>query len=192
MKCIRAIYSRPNCYARIVTYYNSSSNGNIRNSASPDVEAVEENTVAKSADKNDEVVNTMETGNDEVDVVAEDTDEQLKSINNSDRFARPFSSSSDCSSTKNEAESVDSDEIKLGGNGSESNNCDVNGGVSTSNNGNSGGFMGDYRNKRIIIYSKTQIEKGEELTYDYKFDREFGEERIPCMCFAKGCRRYLN
>lgn len=56
----------------------------------------------------------------------------------------------------------------------------------------SGGFNGDPRNKRIIIYSKTLIEKGEELTYDYKFDREIGDERIRCMCTAKGCRRYLN
>lgn len=60
------------------------------------------------------------------------------------------------------------------------------------NSGMSGGFNGDPRNKRIIIYSKVLIEKGEELTYDYKFDREVDEKRIQCHCTAKGCRRYLN
>ncbi|KAI1723520.1 SET domain-containing protein [Ditylenchus destructor] len=60
--------------------------------------------------------------------------------------------------------------------------------VSGTNNGSTSGV-----NKRIIVYSKSTIEKGEELTYDYKFDRELdSDERIPCMCSIKGCRKFLN
>ncbi|KAI1723082.1 SET domain-containing protein [Ditylenchus destructor] len=60
--------------------------------------------------------------------------------------------------------------------------------VSGTNNGYTSGV-----NKRIIVYSKSTIEKGEELTYDYKFDRELdSDERIPCMCSIKGCRKFLN
>jgi len=34
------------------------------------------------------------------------------------------------------------------------------------------------------------IERGEELTYDYKFP--FEEVKIPCTCGAKRCRQFLN
>jgi len=47
--------------------------------------------------------------------------------------------------------------------------------------------------QRIVLYSKERIEKGEEITYDYKF--EYEEERsnaIPCCCGAKACKGYLN
>ncbi|KAK0417434.1 hypothetical protein QR680_013007 [Steinernema hermaphroditum] len=44
--------------------------------------------------------------------------------------------------------------------------------------------------KRIVIYSKTQINKGDEITYDYKFPIE--EEKIECLCGAPQCRRFLN
>ncbi|VDL97632.1 unnamed protein product [Schistocephalus solidus] len=41
-------------------------------------------------------------------------------------------------------------------------------------------------NKRIIIIAKRLIKKGEELTYDYKFDFEDDKpSRIPCLCGAK-------
>lgn len=44
--------------------------------------------------------------------------------------------------------------------------------------------------KRIVIYSRTIIKKGEEITYDYKFPIE--DDKIDCLCGAKTCRGYLN
>lgn len=44
--------------------------------------------------------------------------------------------------------------------------------------------------KKIVIYSKQQINVNEEITYDYKFPIE--EEKIPCLCGAPGCRGTLN
>ena len=33
----------------------------------------------------------------------------------------------------------------------------------------------------------------EELTYDYKFEREYGStDRIPCLCGSAGCKGFLN
>lgn len=33
----------------------------------------------------------------------------------------------------------------------------------------------------------------EELTYDYKFERELGsDDRIPCLCGSSGCKGFLN
>lgn len=46
--------------------------------------------------------------------------------------------------------------------------------------------------KRIVIYASRDIAANEELTYDYKFEKEIGEERIPCLCGAPGCKGYLN
>ena len=44
--------------------------------------------------------------------------------------------------------------------------------------------------KKIVIYSKVNIDVNEEITYDYKFPLE--EEKIPCFCGATGCRGTLN
>ncbi|KHJ43212.1 SET domain protein [Trichuris suis] len=44
--------------------------------------------------------------------------------------------------------------------------------------------------KRIVIYSKQNIRRGEEITYDYKFPRE--DEKIPCNCRSFNCRGSLN
>ncbi|EMR08865.1 hypothetical protein PNEG_02650 [Pneumocystis murina B123] len=44
--------------------------------------------------------------------------------------------------------------------------------------------------KKIVIYAHRDIEKGEEITYDYKFPIE--EVKIPCLCGAKVCRGTLN
>ncbi|XP_052063462.1 uncharacterized protein LOC127703085 isoform X2 [Mytilus californianus] len=44
--------------------------------------------------------------------------------------------------------------------------------------------------KHIVIFAMRQINKGEELTYDYKFPIE--EVKIPCTCGSKKCRKYLN
>ncbi|KAI9766528.1 MAG: histone methyltransferase set1 [Geoglossum simile] len=47
--------------------------------------------------------------------------------------------------------------------------------------------------KRIVIYALRDIMQNEELTYDYKFEREFdSEDRIPCLCGSSGCKGFLN
>ena len=46
--------------------------------------------------------------------------------------------------------------------------------------------------QHICIIAGRNIDFGEELTYDYKFDRELGEERILCGCQAPNCRGYMN
>lgn len=47
--------------------------------------------------------------------------------------------------------------------------------------------------KRIVIYALRDIAANEELTYDYKFEREVDDdERIPCLCGSSGCKGYLN
>jgi len=44
--------------------------------------------------------------------------------------------------------------------------------------------------KKIVIYSKQDINTWEEITYDYKFPIE--EEKIPCLCGSANCRGTLN
>lgn len=47
--------------------------------------------------------------------------------------------------------------------------------------------------KRIVIYALRDIGTNEELTYDYKFEREEDDaERLPCLCGAPNCKSYLN
>lgn len=47
--------------------------------------------------------------------------------------------------------------------------------------------------KRIVIYALRDIAANEELTYDYKFEREIdAEERLPCLCGAPSCKGFLN
>lgn len=45
---------------------------------------------------------------------------------------------------------------------------------------------------KIVFYSKRAIKVDEELTYDYKFDFEADDKKIPCLCGAASCRKYLN
>ncbi|KAK9240415.1 hypothetical protein V1525DRAFT_395909, partial [Lipomyces kononenkoae] len=46
--------------------------------------------------------------------------------------------------------------------------------------------------KRIVIYALRDIMANEELTYDYKFEREVNsDERIPCLCGSPGCKGFL-
>ncbi|OQO13141.1 hypothetical protein B0A48_02605 [Cryoendolithus antarcticus] len=46
---------------------------------------------------------------------------------------------------------------------------------------------------RIVIYALKDIGKDEELTYDYKFEREYGStDRIPCLCGSANCKGFLN
>ncbi|OAQ85345.1 histone-lysine N-methyltransferase, H3 lysine-4 specific [Purpureocillium lilacinum] len=47
--------------------------------------------------------------------------------------------------------------------------------------------------KRIVIYALRDIALNEELTYDYKFEREIGSlDRIPCLCGTPACKGFLN
>ncbi|KAF3005923.1 histone methyltransferase set1 [Curvularia kusanoi] len=47
--------------------------------------------------------------------------------------------------------------------------------------------------KRIVIYALRDIGQNEELTYDYKFEREAdATDRIPCLCGSIGCKGFLN
>ncbi|KAL8842446.1 MAG: hypothetical protein Q9176_002598 [Flavoplaca citrina] len=49
------------------------------------------------------------------------------------------------------------------------------------------------RSKRIVIYALRDIDQDEELTYDYKFEREWGsDDRVPCLCGTSGCKGFLN
>ncbi|XP_053569781.1 histone-lysine N-methyltransferase 2C isoform X3 [Bombina bombina] len=45
---------------------------------------------------------------------------------------------------------------------------------------------------KIIISSNRRIQKGEELCYDYKFDFEDDQHKIPCHCGAVNCRKWMN
>jgi len=43
----------------------------------------------------------------------------------------------------------------------------------------------------IIIFANRRISRGEELSYDYKFDYE-DDNKIPCLCGAKNCKKWMN
>jgi len=47
------------------------------------------------------------------------------------------------------------------------------------------------RDLRIIIFANRRISRGEELNYDYKFDIE-DDHKIPCLCGAPNCRKWMN
>jgi SET domain-containing protein len=44
--------------------------------------------------------------------------------------------------------------------------------------------------KHILYMSKRVIQRGEELTVDYRFSKDV--ERVPCLCGAKTCRGTIN
>uniref|UniRef100_A0A0E0EUT3 Histone-lysine N-methyltransferase n=1 Tax=Oryza meridionalis TaxID=40149 RepID=A0A0E0EUT3_9ORYZ len=46
--------------------------------------------------------------------------------------------------------------------------------------------------KKVVFFAERHINPGEEITYDYHFNREDEGQRIPCFCRSRGCRRYLN
>ncbi|XP_016897904.1 histone-lysine N-methyltransferase 2C isoform X2 [Cynoglossus semilaevis] len=48
------------------------------------------------------------------------------------------------------------------------------------------------RGYKIIISCIRRLEKGEELCFDYKFDRAEGQHKISCHCGAPECRKWIN
>lgn len=48
------------------------------------------------------------------------------------------------------------------------------------------------KESKIIIITSRRIVRGEELTYDYKFDFEDDQHKIPCLCGAPNCRKWMN
>ncbi|RLN32810.1 uncharacterized protein C2845_PM03G05990 [Panicum miliaceum] len=46
--------------------------------------------------------------------------------------------------------------------------------------------------KKVMFFAERDINPGEEITYDYHFNREDDGQRIPCFCRSRYCRRYLN
>ncbi|XP_019417418.1 PREDICTED: histone-lysine N-methyltransferase ATX5-like [Lupinus angustifolius] len=46
---------------------------------------------------------------------------------------------------------------------------------------------------RIVLIAKTKVSAGDELTYDYLFDPdEPDESKVPCLCKAPNCRKFMN
>ncbi|CAK8570163.1 unnamed protein product [Lathyrus sativus] len=46
---------------------------------------------------------------------------------------------------------------------------------------------------RIALIAKTKVSAGDELTYDYLFDPDEPDEfKVPCLCKAPNCRKFMN
>ena len=48
------------------------------------------------------------------------------------------------------------------------------------------------RRPRLVFFARFDIRPGQELTYDYRFKEEEGENKLPCGCGAPNCRGTLN
>ena len=47
------------------------------------------------------------------------------------------------------------------------------------------------RELHIIIFANRRIQRGEELSYDYKFEYE-EDNRLPCLCGAGNCKKWMT
>ncbi|KAL4557002.1 hypothetical protein LXL04_035172 [Taraxacum kok-saghyz] len=46
---------------------------------------------------------------------------------------------------------------------------------------------------RIVLIARTNVTTGDELTYDYLFDPDESDEcKVPCLCNAPSCRKFMN
>ncbi|DBA76675.1 TPA: hypothetical protein ACH3X2_008711 [Trebouxia sp. C0005] len=45
---------------------------------------------------------------------------------------------------------------------------------------------------RLVFFARTDIKPGQELTYDYRFKEEEGDDKVQCKCGAPNCRGTLN
>ena len=45
---------------------------------------------------------------------------------------------------------------------------------------------------RLVFFARADICPGQELTYDYRFKREEGDDKLTCYCGAPNCRGTMN
>ncbi|ULU00152.1 hypothetical protein L3Y34_000988 [Caenorhabditis briggsae] len=48
------------------------------------------------------------------------------------------------------------------------------------------------RDKKILITANRPISANEELTYDYQFELEDATDKVPCLCGAPNCVKWMN